>query len=256
MSKNKQYPKSQKNKQCVGPCYDSNTSFIHPIYLTSIKNTKFPNKPICPTEEYEHVDEITNAKNFIQYDICDKTTEATDLLSSSNVLLMFQSGFTKTYFLSFYYNINSFDDALEWLNENSDEPLETKERIINTVLVEYYDEITILDSIFVLFYISHIKDKKMYDIYKEIHKNIGINKENELMIINGNNNVLKLDEHVVERINYVAEKFITEIETKNYLIKFFKTKMNLNNLHENNMLNIIYVEHLQYIKNSIKTILL
>jgi hypothetical protein len=249
----KKFPRSINNKQCLGPCYKPETKFIHPVYLQNVKNDFLPvDKPICPTVAYEKKDELTNIKRVLTYDTCKIPTHDKDV-STPESLLFFQSGFTKDIFLSLYYNINSFESALEWINENENIPIETRERIINAALNLYGDNLEYLDDVFVNFYISYIKDKFMNIIYKNINENIG-SKDNEILIVKSTNNNLKINDLKIERINYISEKFFNYTDTKKFLIKYIKAK---NILFEdyNDVLYVIYAEHLQYIKNIISNIL-
>jgi hypothetical protein len=250
----KKFPRSINNRQCLGPCYKPDTKFIHPVYLQNIKNDFLPiNDPICPTVAYEKKDDLTNIKRTLTYDTCKNPTQDKDI-STQESLLFFQSGFTKDIFLSLYYNISSFESALEWINENENIPIETRERILNASLNLYGDNIEYLDDIFVKFYVSYIKDKFMNIIYKNIHENIGT-KNNEILIVKNTNNNLKINELKIERINYISEKFFNHTDTKNFLMKYIRSKKILFEDY-NDGLYLIYTNHLQYIKNIISNILL
>lgn len=242
----KKYPKSINNRQCLGPCYEHDTSFIHPLFLQNIKNKHFTRKPICPTDRYEKIDELTNYKDTFIYDECKNPTHNKDI-STNESLLFFQSGFTKDLFLSFYYNINSFGSALEWIDENKFYPIQTKERIINAALNLYGDNLDYLDDIFIDFYIYYAKEKFINKIYNKINQYIG--KENdEILIVDPNKNKLKIDEFKIERINYISEQFLNKSDTKKFVSKYMKFKIILFENYDE-PLYMIFQEHLDYIKN-------
>lgn len=251
IKKIKKYPKSINNYQCLGPCYEPDVSILHPVFLNNIKNSFYPDKPFCPTDYHEETDRA-GVKRDISYDICKNPTHKKDA-STIESFTLFQSGFTKDIFLSFYYGINSFEEMNEWLETNKFAILETKERIVNASLNLYGDKLDFFDDIFIDFYSNYIKEKFLNIIYKEINKYIGI-KNDEVLIVDQLNNKLKYDEYYVERLNYIAEKFFNIFETKKFLTKFLKSKKILFEDYDN-VLYIIYKEHLDYIKNIIGSIL-
>lgn len=247
----KKYPKSINNRQCFGPCYEPNTTILHPVFLSTVKNAIYPETPFCPTDFHEVVNERTGEKKEIEYDTCKNPTHNKDA-STTESLIIFQSGFTKDVFLSFYYGINSFEEMNEWLETNKFVTLETRARIVNASLNLYGDNLDFFDEIFVDFYVDYIKDK-LSIIYKDIHNYIGI-QNNEVLIIDKYNNKLGINEYNVERINYIAEKFFSHIEAKKFLIKFLKSKKILFENYDD-ILYFIYKEHVEYIKNIINLIL-
>jgi hypothetical protein len=252
--KRKKYPKSINNRQCLGPCYEPNTTIMHPVFISNVKNDLYPGIPFCPTDFYEYTDERTGAKKQVEYDMCENHTHNKDA-STPETLTILQSGFTKDIFLSLYYEINSFEEMCEWIKTNKFVVLETKERIVNASLNLYGDKLDFFDEIFVDFYINYIKEKFLRIIYKDIHKYIGIeNNYNEILIVDKSNNKLDIDDHSVERINYIAEKFLNYTETKKFLTKFLKSKKILFADYDN-PLYLIYKAYVEYIKNTISLIL-
>jgi hypothetical protein len=253
-TKIKKYPKSINNRQCLGPCYETNTEILHPIFLRNIKNSEFKGKPFCPTDFYQIENEATGKKIDIDYDICYNPTQNKDS-STIESLLIFQSGFTKDVFLSLYYDINTFEEMCEWLEINKFYPLETKVRIVNAALNLFGDNLDYFDDSFVDFYIEYIKEKFIILFYKDIYEYIGTDKEKkEIFIVNKYKNNLKYDDLYVERINYLVEKFFNKTEVKKFLFKFLKSK-NILFENYNDILYIIYKEHQIYIENLIKSML-
>lgn len=243
----KKYKKSINNFQCIGPCYDGKTYVVHPVYLKYIN--KQDDKPFCPTEPHLKYNEVTNKNEEVLYDYCENPTDNVDV-SLNDSAMLFQSGFSKETFLSLYYNINTFEEALEWLNNNNFLLLDTKIRVINAALNVYGNNLTYFDDIFVNFYIDYIKEKFSKKIYKQIHKNIGISDGN-IIIVKDKNNNLEYDDYIIERINYIIENFFDVNKVKNFLSNLLKKK-NINFDEYNDNLIIIADNNIEYIKNNIK----
>lgn len=254
----KKYKKSINNIQCLGPCYKPDTYVVHPVYLEHIN--KYDDNPFCPTEYHEVNDTKTGKNKVIPYDICENPTDITDISTSESIIL-FQSGFTKDVFLSLYYDINSFEEMIEWLNINKTALIDTKTRIVNAALNIYDNNIEHFDDTFIKFYIEYMKDKFTKKIYKEIHENIGI-KDGDILIIkdkdrnkdrdsdkNKDNN-LKYDEYTIERINYIVEKFLNIDEVKKFLHKIIKTREIKFEDYDDSLI-LIGNKHIEYIKNNI-----
>jgi hypothetical protein len=239
----KKYKKSINNIQCLGPCYKGDTYVVHPVYLEHIN--KHDDNPFCPTEYHEVVDDNTGKKRLIPYDICENPTDNTDISTSESIIL-FQSGFTKDVFLSLYYDINSYEEMIEWLNNNKSALIDTKARIVNSALNIYGNKIDFFDDVFIEFYINYMKEKSSKKIYKEIHKNIGIN-DGDILITNEKNNDLKYEEYLIERINFIVEKFLNIDEVKKFLHNLIKNKDIIFEDYDDNLV-IIADKHTGYIK--------
>lgn len=242
----KKYKKSINNLQCLGPCYDGKTYVVHPVYLEHIG--KLDDKPFCPTEPHEKYNEITNKNEQILYDYCENPTDKVDI-SINDSAMLFQSGFTKETFLSLYYNINSFEEALEWLNNNNFLILDTKIRVINAALNVHGNNLTYFDDIFVNFYIDYIKEKFSKKIYKKIHQNIGIDNGN-IIIVKDKNNKLDFNDYTIERINYIIENFFDINKVKKFLANILKEKKIKFDEYNDNLV-IIADYNIKYIKNLI-----
>lgn len=247
--KTQKHQKSITGKKCLGPCYTAGTSFTHPAFLTNIKNDFYPGKSVCPTTRYEIVDEVTNKTHQLSYDICTNATHDKNV-SDVGSLIYFQSGFTKDIFLSFYYNINSFEDAIMWIQDNNFTPLETRERIINTALNLFGDSINHFDDIFTKFYIEYIKNKHIGDIYKELYKYIGM-VDNSILVVKSNNK-LSFDDHQIERKNYIIETFFNIQNVDKFLIKYLKAK-SISFADYNDVLYLIFIDNLAWIRKTIES---
>jgi hypothetical protein len=243
----KKYQKSVKNLQCLGPCYKAGLSVLHPLFLSKIRSHE--NKPFCPTEYHDVIDERSGKLLQIEYDECVGPTQDADA-STTESLIIFQSGFSKDVFLSLYYNINSFEECLEWLSTNKFIPIETKARVVNAALNTYGDNLDYFDDVFVDFYISYMKEKMIKTIYKEIYKNIMVKDDKVIIVKNSSLNSLKYDDNMVERLNYIVEKYFNIVDAKKFLIKFLRSKKIVFDDY-NDILYLISKNHIIYIKNDI-----
>lgn len=243
-------PKSINNRNCLGPCYYPNTYINHPVFLKEHYDKK---NPICPTQIYESKDEISGKQVEKYFDVCENPTEKEDIMDKNINITASFSGFTKDFFLSHYYNIFSFDDAIEWYINNKYLNLDTSVRIINASLNVFGDNISYFNNIFIEFYILYVKDKHIKYIYNEINKNIGKNND-EILIVKEND--LNYDDFMVERINYICEKFINNNDVKKFISKFMSEKKKKNILFNeyNDVLFFITMNLISYIKNCINII--
>jgi hypothetical protein len=241
------YPKSINKKQCLGPCYYPKTSIIHPTTLTVVTNTD----PFCPVDQWtfkndsgEEIEQIT--------DKCLEPTENKNINSDEieiNILTPYFD-FNSGQFLKIYYNIFSFDDAINWMENNKTEPILTKIRIINSSLITFGQEIDIFDSRLVDFIIEVIKKKKINQIYEKIHNYISFDKDN---IFLKKNNINKKEKYV-ERINYLSQMFVNKDEITKFLIDYFSQNKKIWENIENHI-ELITIHLIEYILNKINNIL-
>ena len=235
------YPKSKNNIQCIGPCYKANTTISHPTRSQLQVTQSTPFCPIGPIQKYNQ-----NMQHNISYTAeCIFPTESEDIQhKESNITSI--SEFTKHLFLSYYYEIMSFENAIEWLDNNENCPLKTKIRIINCALSTYEIINNLIDERFVTFYIVFLKETKLNFIYKIIHENIEL-KDKKVFI--SKNNKLKYDDYKIERMNYIVSKFLDKNNIYTFLVKYFKTKKT------NVDLNILTNDLIVYMQNIISNIL-
>jgi len=201
---NKQkYPKSIHGKQCIGPCYDKNTSYIHPITLDTYK-TKVPT---CPTENW--IDE--NGDNKIN-DLCYLPTKGKDDQSQLDLITPIIS-LNCDKFLKYCYNINSFDEAIDW-NTNNNDPLYTQLRIIECAWKNYGKSHDIINGDLIEFYKIVIKKEWIHDIYNNINHFIYIDAKNKTIYLKNTEETYQEEKNnkqnnKVEKINFIIKKFIT-----------------------------------------------
>ena len=243
----KKYPKSVTGLQCIGPCYESNTVAVHPISLNIITS----NNNFCPTNEsitHDKFDE--NGTNIGDIDKCyiPTTNENSNSKELGISIINPYIDFSPKFFLWTYYNIRSFDEAMNWLDENNYAPLENKIRIVKTTLSAYVSNIEIMDQRFIDFFIILIKKKYISEIYNNIYNYIG-KKNDSIIFMNPKNNKLEKKELLIERINFIVKLFVNIEESQKFLIRYFKYKKDLVVL---NYIDDIINEFIQYILTKIK----
>jgi hypothetical protein len=241
---NKKYPKSINDFQCLGPCYEKNTTIFHPTRFREISD---PQQPFCPTVEHAVEDHLTGISRKTTFDTCLNPTHNKDV-STSFSLLNPKSEFSKELFLGVYYNINSFNQCMEWITNNSHVSLKTKIRIINATLNAYGNEMDLINDKLNEFFIEYLKIQGVKNIYNKIHKNIGIS-NNEIIIVNEKKNSLKKDNYHVERINFIVDTFINSENVKKFLLKNMYSRKDWNDHNDN--LNLMTDDFIEYIQKKI-----
>lgn len=250
MDTTKKYPKSKNNFQCLGPCYNPGTMVIHPTQLEYV--TEGP-LPFCPVDEWIYTDAKTKETYKKATDICFNPTESENMSNSQlemNILIPYID-FNSEQFLKIYYKIFSFDNAIDWIETNDHVSMTTKERIVNSALRAYGNNIDILDIRFAKFYIKYIKKAKMKKIYEVLHKYIGIDKKTSELYLEKpeTNNIDKYD-NITERTNYIINTFLTNDEIVKFLQKILKYEHDYNETDDN--LEWITDMLCEYLKNKIK----
>src|SRR5690606_3808512 len=119
-----------------------------------------PDRPFCPVNEWVDKDPTTGKIRSYHIDECYVPTHEKDIQQKEiemNILIP-KIDYSCNQFLNIYYNIYSFDDALNWLTE-SKTVLLTKMRIIECAWETYGSTIELIDNRLVDFYIEVIKKK-------------------------------------------------------------------------------------------------
>ena len=237
----KKYPKSINGNQCIGPCYEAKTLIIHPISLELVTDTN----NFCPINS-----RLEKNHDARLVDRCNNPTENKNIESKELELSMLNPyiDFSSIRFLSVYYNIYTFEDALQWLENNIKSPLETKIRIIRNALFAFGSNIEMVDHRLVDFFIILIKKKYINKIYNNVYEYIGIVKNN-IVFINPSENNIDKKENFIERINFIVKIFINSDEIHKFLIRYFKFKKDLLIL---NYIDDMITEFIQYIISKIK----
>lgn len=203
------YPKSVKGYQCIGPCYKANTLIIHPTELTLVTNED----NFCPID-------IRN-----KYSLTDKCLNITSDQSTSKemeiTMLNPYIDFSSKQFLATIYSIMSYDDALEWLNNNKSKCLETKIRVMRHTLNVFGSNIELVDNILTEFVIYIIKHKYIDTLYDSTYNYIDV-KNGKIFFTNKNKS--DKDENYKEKKSFIIEMFINNNEINKFLIRYFKQK--------------------------------
>lgn len=224
-SYNKPYPISKNNFQCIGPCYQSSTTIVHPVTLEYVTDRS---NPFCPIRQKEFVDKNTGKKKTVTIDICNQPTETKDVSGKEfeiNILTP-SIDFNDTHFINIYYDIYSYEDAINYITENKYLPILTKLRIIDCSLNAYGKELNIVDHRTVDFFIEVINKLWLNELYYKIEKYINVDTQNDKINLSSyddnNNDDDNNDNYNIKKIkyNYIRTKFITSDEILKFLIKY------------------------------------
>lgn len=250
----KKYPKSKNKFQCLGPCYQPSTFVVHPTLLELVTNRE---QPFCPVNEWMYTDLKTGKQDLKLTDICFNPTESSNIVDKEleiNILTPYID-FNIEHFLKIYYDIFSFEDAMDWFEKYKYLPIDTHVRIQKSSLRIFGKKIDIVDQRFIDFFIMLIKKKHIYDIYDVINKYIGYDeKTKELILIEPNHNILKESEYHKERVNYIIEIFLNKDDVYKFVLRYFKyrkDKWDSINDHTETMV----IDLIEYIINKIKIML-
>lgn len=242
------YPKSKKNQQCIGPCYPPNKRILHPVTIRYVTNY---NEPFCPTEQY--VDKKTG-----KMDVIDACYHATAEEESKNVVEMStinpSLAFTCTHFLRIYYKIASFDEAMDWLENNQEAPYYTKERIINCAWNSYGESVKEPSTQLIMFYFKLAKKRWMNKMLVHLNKYLDINGD---QIKFGNvKGELTPDSYLrIEKINFLIDRVINFHTMQQYLTKYIQDRGDNWDKYEDytSLIRKGYTSHLEsVIKETIK----
>jgi hypothetical protein len=224
---------------CKGPCYFSNIDIIHPLYLEKVTM----DKPFCPVNEWTFIDPITKKPTRQIVDECSKPTEKTQEKTITNILLP-NIDFDPKFFLTYVYDLTTFEDTINWLVSQSPLPLGTRMRVLIAALKGYTEDIKILD-----YRVSNlIIELFLYNIelfYDSFFNNITVIGDGVKIV--SKNYDQQNDNYLVKK-NYIINSFITQDRIYKFLIKFMNSnKNNLNNINQNSLID----EFINYIKNKI-----
>lgn len=236
------YPKSKNNKQCIGPCYKAGTWIVHPITLNYIKN----DHDFCPINETIIKNPSTGQEELHYMDYCFDPKQNKDIgnkeyqlnleLDIINPNIVFDSG----KFLKLYYNLYSFDDIINWLQNKNYLNIMTKKRIIECGFEIYGEQFNLMNNLITEFYIEIIKKKLIGRLYNKLFRFIKI-QDNKILLKENNDNA---NENYIEKQNYIINNFVTIDELNKFLTKIISQK-NANNILSNTEYFIdLYAEYL------------
>jgi len=218
----KKFPKSVNNRQCLAPCFKPGVFITHPITLHSMTH---PVKSFCPTEQWW--DETYKRHKFIDECYLPTGREEDQKEKIEHNILIPTFIFNCESFLKLYYDISSFETALEWLVANNSAPILTQLRIIECVWKIYGKDLNVLNSQLIDFYSFLIKKKWIKYIYARVFKFITV--ENGKIFLSENSDDKETNK--VEKINYFIDKFLTRQNIYNVLEEFInENKHNWNDI--------------------------
>lgn len=217
----KKYPKSKRNFQCLGPCYQPKTKVIHPISLEIVTDNT---NAFCPVSQWIYEDPNTGKKDVLITDVCynptdNKTTSKKEL--ELNMLIPYVD-FNIEHFLKIFYNIYSFEDGIQWIDKNKFKPLYTRIRILNMCMKIYGGQIDIIDSRFVDFFIDVIKRKYIRDIYVQVAKYIEVKGDEVFLVDPDGDNIA--NNNVVIKTNYIIKNFINGDDISKFLLRYLRQR--------------------------------
>lgn len=218
-SHNKIYPKSINGYQCVGPCYKKNNKIVHPIYFNVVQNDK---QDFCPTNEWIFKNNSGNLQRFYT----DKCSINNNNIINYNDLLYPYTNFDELVFLDSFYNINNFGQTLEWIQNNKNLPINSKQRIFDLSLKAFrnkFDIINFNDTRIVDFLIELVKKKYLDNFSIEFFKYIVIQKDNVILqqnkIYNYDN---ETNESIIIKQNFILKHILTIENITNFINIYFR----------------------------------
>jgi len=240
--KNKKYPKSINNLQCLGPCYYKDVTIFHPTQNSYVTQPY----SFCPTEAHNEENPISGQIEKHIVDKCINPTHKKDVVSIPLVTPI--SEFTKQNFLQIY-GIHSIEECFVWLSNNVTIPIQTKARVVDATLNVYGKEIQFANDIFIDFFYDYIKKEEITEMYELLHSYIDIQKDTVLLV---KKTSLAIDEYRIERINFIISNLVTVEYIKNFLVMYIQKYDNWENI--NNNLHLMITKFTEYIISKIKKI--
>lgn len=199
----KKHPKSKSGFRCLGPCNKPGEWIIHPITLEYVVNK---DHPFCPVNEW--VDDNGEKKSVDQcYNVSNKSAKDMSVVVPD-------VRFSTEQFLKLYYKLFSFEQVIQWAEDNKNLPYKTMKRILDCALDSdvYLDEFDVLDDRTMDVFIRIAKTHWIKDIYNRTSKYINVLNSK----ISLKRNKLSPEDNKVERMNFLINKFINY----NHMSKF------------------------------------
>lgn len=204
-----EYILSENGYKCLGKCYNANEPVIHPITGRII----YKNYDFCPILGKKVTNVSINQMEFT--DKCIVNNDAKEIFDPS--IFLSPSEFNYKIFLEIL-NIKSFDEGMLWLEKKKHVNIVTRMRVLKCLLNVYWNEFNFMNNIFIIFFIEMINKKLILDIYYEVGKYMDIDIDTKKIIITQENN--KLEEHKVEKINFIIDNFCENKFIKKFLVKY------------------------------------
>lgn len=241
----KKFQKSIHNQQCVGPCYKKGTKILHPLYFELItKQDAF-----CPVTKWVY----NNEERIIDecYEIGNEDKK--EQYSTSDLLFPYVN-FNTQLFLQSFYDIVSFSNGIEWLNNNLHLNYKSLIRNFDLIFETFADSIDVIefsDIKLTDFIINIIKVKYINEIFIQLRNYIYIDKDEVFLKKNDekdNNESIKI------KTNYIIKKFIIQNVIKDFLIYYYDNKkFKFSELYSN--IDFLIKNFINYIINEIEKLI-
>lgn len=235
----KKFPISINKHQCIGPCFPGKFELFNPLTIEIGKSMD----PTCPTIPWVDENNLSNS-----FDECQDPIDIEEARKIKRKYIIPIVNFNCEYFLKTYYDIFSFEEAIEWLVNN--DPIYTKLRIMDCTWKIYGLNADITNDIILDFYGLVFKKVWINKIYKKIYKYLYVD-ENKIYFKENN---LQLDEYKVERVNFLNEQFNTSDIIYNVLSSYIDSNQdNWNDIKNHN--DSIRKHYTKYIEDKISKII-
>lgn len=154
--------------------------------------------------------------------------------------------FNSEWFLKEVYNINNFEECVEWVKNNKSEPVLSRARIIDFGLKIFKDQIDVVDHRFVNFFIIFFNRSYIFDLYQRIYKHLDV-RDGKVIYVEHTD--LHRDEYIEERIKYIQNNIVTKDIVHKYLLKYIKTGKESD---KNFGLRSMCLNFIEYVKDKFK----
>jgi hypothetical protein len=235
---NDDYPKSSKGFKCLGPCYKPNTWVLHPIILKLWTNKE---SPFCPTKRWIDRNPSSQKEDVMYFDKCFKSTYDNEDRSIQMNIVFPKFGFGCEEFLKMYYNIYSFENGIDWLENNYHTSYYTKIRILECMWAIFGNNKEIINERLMLLYRELIKKYWTNELYNKFKKYVII--DNNEKIYFGKDNMKKIlnnDNKKIATVNFLIKKLLTN----NNIYKVLNAHIEEYSQNWNNISS--HVEHIQH----------
>ena len=199
--------KSINGRRCLTKCYPKGATYLHPVLLTGVADTVANSCAIDPTHSkdpqyYREYDMILSDKCRLEDN---KLSQPPNEIES--ILLSFY--FNPSDFLASIYEINSFDQAIEWTYENPHLPFDTIKRVHNCAWKVFGNKDD-LSNVVLEYYYEIAKTHWLHDYVKTIQNRYSFN-----LISDKNSNISNTSKEIYD---IISSRFLT----KNFFITTVK----------------------------------
>lgn len=239
LNKINKFPIGSHKQQCIGPCFPANTILINPLTLVMGS----ANNPACSVLPWNDNGQIEH------FDKCDNPIDKKQAKEFSLNYVVPVVHFSCEYFLKTYYDIFSFEEAMDWLSNNND-PINTKLRVMDCSWKLFGSKIDIIDDQIIQFYSQVFKRVWINKIYQKMYKYIYVDDKD--IYLKKNND--PLNDHKIERMNFLDKQFNTPDIIYQILSTYLETnKKNWDNIQNHN--ETIRKHYTKYIEDKINELI-